>query len=307
MTALISTCPPLRKGLPEMTPPLDINTSSPKPTRKRELFNQLIKSIALTTLKELAAGLALTVVASFFVSSPAGTLALIISAIAIAAINLLLRTMAATVYLTCKVYEVNTTVDKLRNSAAAFFCDFVEWIAPINFSALNTTTRDVLVHEVGHAAAASVLYTKPRPKIEIFPFNGGVTRFFITPLTKIGVYFGDRNARLIVAGAGPATAVFASTIDFGIAHQCRKSNPRLSRYLNIMAGMNLFNHLAYAYSALSAVSKKIPGHDFVVLWGGGIHPYISMTTMIALPLIVKTGLFLVEKCSQPAKLAAEAA
>jgi len=176
------------------------------------------------------------------------------------------------------------------------FCEFSECIAPLNFAQLNLTTRDVLVHESGHALAAHVLYKNARPKIEVFPFQGGVTKYFVTPLSKVGRFFGEKKVHLIVAGAGPAAAVIASSIDIGIAQGCRQSNPRLSRYLNVMAGMNLLNHLAYAYSAFAEASKKMPGHDFVALWAGGIHPYVSMTATIALPLIVKTGVFVAEKC-----------
>lgn len=162
-------------------------------------------------------------------------------------------------------------------------------MAPTCFSVLDSTTRDVVIHEGGHALAASALYKNANPKITVMPLQGGVTTFWINGLTKVGKFFGEKGSRLIVAGAGPAAAVLADTIHIGVAHVIRKTHPTLSSYLKITAIISLIGHVMYALSALS-IKQQMPGHDFVALWMGGIHPVASIVAMVALPLIVKLGL-----------------
>jgi hypothetical protein len=77
--------------------------------------------------------------------------------------------------------------------------------------------------------------------------------------------------------------------------------------------MNIFSHLVYAYStfaetASAAAADPASGHDFVRLWAGGVHPYVSIVSMVALPLIIKTGIYLAsQSATQRLRLQAQPA
>lgn len=265
-------------------------TALPKAKTSREMINE----IAFAALKELAAGMLMASIASIFLATPASASVFFISAIAIVILNVAIRSVS--VYLAHRIAKMPPEKNKTVLKTIIIFC---EYLAPLNFSILANSTTDTLIHEGGHALAASALYQNPKPKIEILPFKGGVTSWYMTPLSKLGEFFGAKNSRLIVSAAGPAAGILASTVELGIAHSCRKKHPRLSRYLNVMAIVNIAQHVLYAASAFAV--KNAPGHDFVFLWLGGIHPVASIVTMVALPLIVKGSLFLYDHLRKPKK------
>jgi hypothetical protein len=262
-------------------------TELPSDTRA-SVRNTIIKAIALTTFKEMLFTAAITATACAF-TTPAGMLVLAISAIALTALNLSLRIAAGKM-----TYDLKKDPAQPTNKWDWVFINYVEWAAPLNVSLISLATKDVVIHEMGHAAAATLVYEKARPKISVEPFLGGHTSYFAGKLTKFGQQIGKTCSKAFVAAAGPALGIVSSTIDIGIAHQVAKKKPRLARYLNIMASVNIVNHLSYAASALLEGSKKMAGHDFICLWKLGVHPAISMGVMTALPLTVKTTLFTID-------------
>jgi hypothetical protein len=259
-----------------------------------EIKTSMIKKIAASSFKELSVSFILTGLTCFFVASPAIP-TLLITTIGILALNLFMRSMTG--YLTYKLERAKREPsDKEDVESLQFAHSFLQYLCPISFTILDITTRDVLVHESGHALTAMALYQNARPTIEVFPLEGGVTRYSAGPLTKLGEFFGRKISGVIVSGAGAAFSILFATVNIGLAHHFKQDHPELHRYLLCAAISSIAQHVFYA---LSALWEKRPssGHDFVKLWRvGGIHPVISVICMVALPLIVKTTLFTIEHC-----------
>lgn len=277
--------PSISRPLPEAVRPVEISFKPAPAAQKPKRGWKIVQNVAMSSLKEFAIAMAFAAITCTFVATPAGASVLVITALAVVAFNTLARTLGGGC--TYALHHIDN-----KNSFRYRFCKSTEtvcnYLAPISFSILDSTTRDVVIHEAGHAAAASLLYKGAKPQITVMPLQGGMTSYWVNGLTKIGRFFGEKGSRLIVAGAGPAAAVLADTIQIGVAHVVKKSHPTLSRYLKITAIFSLIGHTLYAFSAFTAT--KIVGHDFAVLWAGGIHPMVSIVTMVGLPIIVKLGL-----------------
>ena len=227
----------------------------------------LVKEVANATFKELAISMAFVSVAGFFVATSVGLTTLLITAITVVAINTLIRSTGA--FLTYKLSRhpnPHSASYRYFNHARTV-CNY---LAPISFSVLDGATRDALMNEGGRAAAAALLYKNAHPQIEIVPLQGGVTRYTVEGLTKMGNFFGPEKAARIVAGAATATSLFVSSIQFIVAHKIRNSHPTISRYLQVTAIVSLANQALY------------------VLTKGSIVGTISI---VALPILVKLGLY----------------
>lgn len=272
----------------------------------KEFKSNLIKEIVKKTLIELAVALAFTAAACFFVATPIGMATLLLCSIAAIAINIILRSVNA--YCINRLYLL-----KYDNSPAALekkarfqmISNFLQYLVPTSFSTLvDANTRELIVHEGGHALAAQILVKNPNPRITINPLQGGQTTYRIGALSKVGEFFGRENSKLLIAAGGPALAVGAATVAFGTSYALRKSNPELSRYLRVIAIDSIVQHAFYAVSALWTSAART-SHDFVRLMAGGIHPIAAAVSIIALPLIVRIGFFIYDKVKE--KAAAKAA
>ena len=266
----------------------------------KERQDSIIKDIALSSLKELGISLTLAGITCFFVAAPAIP-TLLAGTIGIVAINIFLRSLVGYAAYEIQLMKGDPLINANDLKVAERYYEFLQYVCPMTFSILDTSTRNVLIHEAGHAFAAIHLYQNARPWIEIFPFKGGVTHYWVGSLTKMGQFFGSKCSSLIVTAAGPTAGILAATIDIGLAHGLKKKHPKLHRYLLCNAITNIAQHILYALSALWE-KKPSSGHDFAKLWKvGGIHPIVAVVCMVALPLIVKTALFALDsyKLSTP--------
>lgn len=261
------------------------------PISSKERRLSIIRDIALHSINELAVSLAFAGVTCLFVASPAIP-TLLIATIGIVALNILFRCLAG--YTALEIEQAKEkNVDDEYLEDLQFSHQLLQFLCPINFSILDMSTRNILVHEAGHAIAAVALYQNARPTIEVFPLTGGVTRFSVGSLTKIGEFFGRKWTSVIVSAAGPAIAIIAASLNLGLSHYYAKENPELHRYFLCMSIASIAQHVLYALSALW--EKNPSGHDFIKLWKvGGIHPLFSVVGLIALPLIMKSIFFTID-------------
>lgn len=254
----------------------------PYPKDRKGQLRFLAKKVALASLKELAISLSFTAIACAFVPTPVTAIVLAITAVAIAVFNTLIRIAQA--YCTYKQHQKNNPVYKKVAKVLQFLC-------PLSFGVLDVTTRQVLAHEAGHAIAASIVYNNARPRIQLKPFEGGVTRYYPQELSAAGTAIGANASRMVVAAAGPFFGIALATADLVLAHKIRKSHPMLRKYLIISAIMNIGQHIFYALSSFWTATNT-SGHDFLKLASGGFHPAAAVATMIAIPLIIKGSLLL---------------
>ncbi len=255
-------------------------------TPEEELLNKLVKEVALSSLKEFIVSGVITGIACHFVAV-AAIPTLLIGTISILAINIFSRSLSA--YMILIMHREGEDNPQLN-----FIYQLSQCICPMSFSALENTTTGVLVHEAGHALAAMTVYKDARASIEVFPFMGGVTRFYRGSLTAVGEQLGARVSRLCVTAAGPLAGILVASGEIGLAHYVQDDHPQLSLYLLSMGIMSIAQHVIYALSALWEKSPS-PGHDFVQLWRlGGIHPIQAAICMVALPMLVKTMIFSID-------------
>lgn len=254
-----------------------LNTTTPteQPFCKKETLSHSdrIVKIAIASLKELALSLALATITLPFVASAAHASLLLASAIAVVALNTLVRAAASyfkSPFKECGFQKANV---------------LFKYLPPLVLSCLDNTTRDLVVHEGGHALAATLLYKKASPQVEISPFKSGITWYVKYPMSRIGELIGKRFSGMIVSAAGPMACIFTSTALLAISHRIEKIHPQISRYLEVSAIVSIASHVLYALSALLR-SFHSKSHDFVALHAAGIHPLASCAIMLACPLIV---------------------
>lgn len=273
----------------------------PTEVDKRQERNQLIKAVALTALKELAVALLFAGVTIIFAANPLTISMIIISAVVVTVLNAAMRSLYAHAkYQAFLVHHLHAT-DPTRIAAekkAGKLETFTDYFCPISFALFDGSTRDIVTHEGGHALTSMLVYKNPNPSITIYSeklvSSSGVTRFYPQKLSSLGQKLGQRNASTVVGAAGAAFSLTFSIGSIILSHKLKHSHPKLSRYFLASAITSIAHHALYALSALWA-SRKDLGHDFVRLWAGGIHPIVSLITIIALPLIVKAGLYLYDQ------------
>ena len=232
---------------------------------------ELVKRIALRTLGELGIALGIGLLMAPFIA-PAG-IAVLATAIAFQTImSLVIRTILT-------FYEAHHKPSSIVDGA--------KWLSPSLFA---TATSDVhtLIHESGHAMAANLLLVKPTPKIEVFPFVGGVTSYRVIGPSSLGKKIGIDNIQPIVAAAGPAVSLAASSAMLYGGLSLLNSSPEEGRILIVSAMIDFLSHLIYAISTFFASPANF-SHDFVCLWAAGIHPAVSITAIVALPILIIGG------------------
>ena len=261
------------------------------------LKNKLITSIVKNSLVELIVSAACVGVACMFIATPMAALTLVASSVAVLFVSVLLRSVAS-------FAGYRETILKLKNSheasqkqkAYSYLKSFTQMIAPWGYAdVIDKNTRDVLVHEAGHAIAAKLLVKNPESTISIVPFKGGSTSYRLGALTNIGNFFGKAKTKAIISAAGPFAAVATSSFAFGLSYTLDKKKPELSRYMRRCAIESIGNQAFYALSALWVNPLTNSGHDFLKLWASGIHPLVSVVCTVAVPVLIKIGLTIRDK------------
>lgn len=264
--------------------------------KNKELKINLIKEVAKKTLLELAVSLALAGFASLFMATPLGIATAFIAAVATVVMNIIFRIITV-----CLEYQIQ----RLKQSGSSAKCRTIKhfqniqrvtnYLAPISFGLLDSQTRDVVVHEMGHSLAAHLLIKNPQTKISLnpLPLQGGQTSYRLGELTGIGKLFGKSYSKLFIAAAGPALSIITAVGTIGASIAVRNSKPELSRYLCITAIVSVAQHAFYAISAFWA-SRANRGHDFLQLWTGGVHPIVSVVSIVAIPIIIAVAFFIYE-------------
>jgi hypothetical protein len=247
------------------------------PTFKNQtLAHSIIRDVAFTSLKELLVSLALVGAVIPFAASSLFVAIVSVTAAALFVVNTSVRAYSGYLTYQLETYGEEYTGTKTIKWMMDLFC-------PLSFSLLDLMTRNTLVHEAGHACAVLALFVESIPKITL-DLSGGSTSYPITALSGLGEFFGMETSRLIISAAGTAFAVSAAALQIGLSYCMRGS--KMSSYLIASAIVSIAQHVFYVLSALWQENPKA-GHDFVRLWTvSHIHPIVSATAIVALPLVV---------------------
>lgn len=267
----------------------------------KALKQALIKQIALSCLAEIAIGSAITAAACCFVAAPLipSFIAILITTIALTTLMHVIQTALSYEILCCFIRQGKTTLalDEIEEDVRHLPLKFAILIAfrnlgrPQIFAMLDNLTHGTLVHEMGHALAAWLLFKNSDPAITI-QLHGGYTEFYIEKLTALGEWLGHSRSRLIVTAAGPGLAMIDASLLLILAHFVKESHPDWHRTLIHIAINRVANHIFYALSALFPMpAEKALSHDFHYLWKkAGIHPIAAAVAMTTLPLLVHCAL-----------------
>ncbi len=235
----------------------------------------VITGIVKRSFEELAVIALFTCATLLFVPTIQGVITLATLAISVFAINTLLRMISGFFQ-----YRAVCAFQDGKNDASSF----LNFLSAFSFSKLDSTTRNVLTHELGHAGASYLFYDDPQPRINIYPLEGGATNFYIDQLTPLGRLIGPKASEILTTMAGPLAAVGCATVALAYARTLGDDQGVLKMYLIISAITSIAEHILYAISAFWTPSKHV-SHDFRALWNHGIHPIFCIFTMAIAPLL----------------------
>ncbi|HSX26249.1 MAG TPA: hypothetical protein VLE89_04490 [Chlamydiales bacterium] len=237
-------------------------------SQRKSSRDQIIRQIAVKTFAEFAVSFLLATVVCCFVTTPMG-IATVFTALAIqTACHFFLRVVQA----------------RKANS-----------LTPIGFTYFSGTNFQTLTHEMGHALAANAVYASGNPRIELFPFNGGVTGYHPQKLTPFGQKLGKTGSAFFVAAAGARLTLIISALILSLGLILRKKCPTLAEYFISYAAWDFFYHAFYAASALSPIQQGNLTHDFVYLSKLGLSPLHSAIGLLAFPILLTVNLSLLQR------------
>jgi len=159
------------------------------------------------------------------------------------------------------------------------------WVTAAITALGSLLNPQILLHELGHALAASRLLEKCHPTIKLFPYIGGSTLFKVSRPTPLGKTLGETNIRPLIAGAGPLLSLSFSVVQWLFAAQLFSHAPELRRMLTMASLINFAFHALYAMSAIAAPAQYLE-NDFVVLKLAGFSPIIATIALLAIPLML---------------------
>lgn len=256
--------------------------NAPCDISNNEMKAALISNLAKSILIETVCNVFLTKTTCFYAVSL--SIASLISNLAIAIVvpNIFFKSIACS--LQYRQVEQQKITQEYSRSGLNKFKTIAQWIPPINFAMLFGTTGNLLIHEMGHIGAASIVYKNLKAQITISGLFSGAVSWTKTGLTPLGSSLGSVNSRLLVCIAGPLNAVLAGTFALIAGIHFKDRFPEGSKYLTSTAVFIIAYQALYALSAFWA-SKDDLGHDFVMLWHVGIHPIIASIFLASIPLI----------------------
>ncbi len=253
----------------------------------------LVSRVALKCLKELGAALLLGAAVACFVPSPAGISFMISALFVQMSVSLFFHSLGA---------FASYQISKQTKPSGPYLrvLSLCEWATGTNFAIFSGLNTQTLVHEAGHALAATAVYKNPRPQIILQPFFGGLTQFYKTGYTSFGKKIGSVAATCLVVASGPALTLLVSSALLLIGLSMKEKYPQFGKYLICWSLLDFYNHAHYAYSATWANPSDLT-HDFVHLSVFGLKPMTATIGIAAIPLMMMAGSYW-KKSGQPEEL-----
>jgi len=129
------------------------------------------------------------------------------------------------------------------------------WNVSFEFAKTVTTIGLIIIHECGHALAATLLFKNANPQIEVnYPFDA-FCRYNSSKLSSLGKSFGMEDSKSLVAGAGPITEI----ISILAITKLSNSNKQIAQWMALKA-------ISLSAYAISGLWDSSPSHDFSTIW-----------------------------------------
>jgi hypothetical protein len=254
---------------------LDYAAPLPPKNERHQLQEQFIRN----TVTELALVSLFTGLSCYFAITNELRWAFIKKGATVLSVNMAARTVATT----CRYAAITERGLLFRTVSFSVDC-----FAPLYF-AREFNPFYYIIHEGGHVLSTYLLSQKATIQVIANSMGQWHTNSTMHGLSKLGNYLGEHRVRMVIAAGGALATVVTNQITLIGALVLKNSYPELSKYLFFPTLSSLNKEMRYAWSAFDT-AKALPGHDFVILWKeGGIHPYLAMVGMVALPLISTLG------------------
>ncbi len=254
---------------------LDFVAPLPSENEKHQLHKQFVRN----TITEFAFITLCTGLSCYFSTSNELRWAFIKKGATVLGVNALARTVATT----CRYAAISERGLIFRTVSFSVDC-----LAPLYF-AREFNPFYCLIHEGGHVFSTYLLSQKSTIQVVAHSMWHWHTQSTLHGLSKLGNYLGEHRVKMVISAAGAIATVVGNQLALIAALYLKDSYPELSKYVVFPTLSSLFSEIKYAWSAFDT-AKAIPGHDFVVLWKeGGVHPYLAIVSMIALPAISTLG------------------
>jgi hypothetical protein len=268
------------------TPSLSAILTRASPKISSELLKR-VSNAAYTSLKQLAVS-TLFIAASFsFLASPA----LLPTMVTMAVISAFLAGIVELVMNSKAVKDLISRLNPREKKPLEIATDLMP--AYVFSATVDTSTRDILTHESGHALAANLLFKEAKTQIVINGYGQGSCSYFHSPtkLTQLGSWFGYTRSLAFISAAGPLASLFTSCVLMSCSHFLPNQHKKLKTHLDMMSLQSIVQNIFYSLSSFFLTPSN--SHDFISIQRlSGIHPLICTSVIILVPLLIKTGLWL---------------
>lgn len=246
-----------------------------------------ISNAAYTTLKQLAVSTVFIAITFNFLANPASlpmmvTIA-VISAVLAGIVKLVMNSKAVKDLISKFSPWEKKTLELAKDLMPAY----------VFAATVDTSTRDVLTHESGHALTANLLFKEAKTHISINGSGSGSCSYFNSPtqLTQLGSRLGYTPSRALISAAGPLATLFTSCVLMSFSHFLPNRHKELKVHLDMISLQSVVQNVFYALSSFFVTPTS--SHDFIAIQQfSGINPLVCASVIILVPLLIKTGLWL---------------
>ena len=246
------------------------------PNAQASFTSDCVKNVAVALLKELVVCVPLGLAVASLVQTASG-------------VSLITGAMLVQIAVSLVFHSLATLISQKKKGRAEETLSLFQWITGFNVAIFTGCNAQTLLHESGHALAALCVYKNGRPRIEIYPFVGGITRYYKGSLTPFGKKIGAAASTCLITASGPAITLLVSLTLFTIGLAIQKTHPRLAKYLVSWGVVDFIEHAGYACSAMREKPSKL-SHDFVHLSLFGLHPIAASVAIVAIPALIWVGI-----------------
>ena len=149
-------------------------------------------------------------------------------------------------------------------------------ICGTQLASIDQCTRNVLVHEGGHALAGMAVFTNVCPKVRLRGNDTGFTEMI--PRNPCEPILGFKGSEFLYSAGGPLASLCSTVVMIALAHFWGDAYDGFDAYLYEATALTVIQHITYASTSGSS------DHDFVSMAKAGMPAWIWMALFALVPL-----------------------
>ena len=165
---------------------------------------------------------------------------------------------------------------------------FLNVVCAMQLASVDQYTRNVLVHEGGHALTGLVVFANAYPKVQITGPAAGSTEML--PINVNKPIVGFKGSEFLYTAGGPIASLCSVVVMVAIAHFWGDAYDGFDQYLYEAAGLTAIQHIEYART--SSLSSS---HDFGSMAKMGMPQWIWVALFVLVPLLTLLLLFVYDE------------